>query len=149
MKYTWILVLSVALVGCGKKADNKTDDTTKPTDKPADKPGDKPAEPPADKPAGATTLSSDEYESTRKRLADQMTGIFKSDGTDCDKIGADVSKMDYDAIASIKAFEKAHPDVKAKHQADDAAISDLIMPAVKACGKNPAFMDAFKKMNQR
>jgi hypothetical protein len=147
MQQTWILALGLVLAGCGgKKADNKTGDTTKTADKAADKA----ADPATDKPTGGTAISSDaDYESTRKKLTDELTGIFKADGTDCDKIGADVSKMDYDAIAGLKAYEKTHPDIKKKHEADDAAISEVIVPAVTACGKNPAFHAAFKKMNTR
>jgi hypothetical protein len=173
MTKTLILALGIALLGCGKKADDKkaddkkADDTTKPADKPTDKPADKPdmakpadkpadpatADKPADKPAegGATFASDDEYLAKGKEAMGKLIDIFKADGKDCEKIAGDVTKLLQEPVfTQSKAYEKAHPDIKKKF---GDATKDLekqfekeATPALTACAKNKAFTDAFAKM---
>ena len=140
---TLILALGILLVGCG---------TTKPPEKPAD-PATKPADPPpADKPAGAVTFASDdEYLSKTKEMVHKMVDIFKADGTDCDKLAADISKLlDDPVVAASKAYEQTHPDAKQKfdQQSQEMAkeVAGAATPAINACGQNPALKAAFAKM---
>src|SRR4051812_21422213 len=99
--------LLLLTTGCKKKDEAKTADPTTEA-----KPGEaKPTEakPTEAKPAagGAITNAAD-YEAKGTELMDKMTALFVADGTNCDKLAADVSTFldeNKDAFTSSKAFE--------------------------------------------
>jgi hypothetical protein len=163
---TLLLAAALTVVGCSKKNDADKAEAAKPVaaesaDKAApaaDKPvvaADK-AVPAADKPAtpaaGPTIASDDEYLEKGKAMLVKLTETFKADGTDCDKLAADIDAIHSDPqIAALDAYEKAHADVKKKF---DASIKDqtktfetVATPALKACAKNQKLMDALAKFN--
>jgi hypothetical protein len=160
------LLLAAALVGgCGKKADAPAADKDKTAD-PAAKTADpaKPADPAAPAavtpPAGTTAAptggdvtiaSDDDYMTKGKAMIGKMLDTFKADGTDCDKLAADITAITNDAtVKALDAYEKAHADAKKKF---DAAMKDqtkafetAATPAITACAKNQKFMDAVSKL---
>jgi hypothetical protein len=143
---TLILALGLTLVGCG---------TAKPPEKPADKPAEMaiaPADPsPAGKPAATTFASDDEYVAKATDIVHKLMDIFKADGKDCDKLAADVSKLvDDPVVAASTAYEKAHPEAKAKFDQQSTAMvkefGATVTPAIRVCGDNEALKAAFKKL---
>jgi hypothetical protein len=157
------LFLVAALVGgCGKKTDAPAaadkDKTAEPAAKTAADPAAKPADPTAAAvaqpavPAGDVTIASDDdYMVKAKAMIGKMLDVFKADGTDCDKLAADITTLTNDStVKALDAYEKAHADAKKKF---DAAMKDqtkafetAATPAITACAKNQKFMDAVSKL---
>jgi hypothetical protein len=160
------LAAALALTGCKKKDDGaaKTDDKATPasaddkgvskSDTPAAKSDDKPTAKTDDKaaPAGASDIASnDDYVKRGTAMMTKFSGIFKADGTDCDKLGTDLVPLLTDPeVKALDAYEKAHPEVK--KLLDDATkdqmkeMAAIVEPATTKCKDNPKFADAMSKM---
>jgi hypothetical protein len=88
---------------------------------------------------------------TATAMLGKMIAVFKADGTDCDKLAADIAKLgsETDAVAA-QAYEKAHPDVKKKFdaatKAQTAEFEAAATPAIAACQSNKKFGDALTKL---
>jgi len=170
------LATALAFVGCKKKEEAAgAGSATKPAETAAaapsaaapaatTPPATTPATTPAAAPTAATTpaapaagdiASDDDYIAKSTGALDKLTTVFKADGTDCDKLAGDLSKFADETagtIKSIKAYEKAHPEVQKK--LDEAskgrmtAFQETAGPALTACQSNKKVADAMAKMSE-
>ena len=131
-----LLVLIAFLAACGGHNETTQQPTTPPPATTADQP--KPADKPAAAPAGAIT-SDDEYISKGSGLITKMVDIFKADGANCDKLADDLDKL-HDEVAPLDAYDKDHPDVKAKFEKAVEKRQNEMMsamgPAMQSCANN-------------
>lgn len=155
------LALTLTATGCKKKDDAGAAKPAETAPAAAGSPA-KPAEgapaaktdTPAPAAGGAITIASDDdYVAKGSMLIDKLTEIFKADGTNCDKLADDVSKMIDDNAglpAALDAYEKAHPDAKKKGEAASkdktAAFESAATPAIGACKDNKKLGDAMNKL---
>jgi hypothetical protein len=156
-----LLSSSLAFVGCKKKEDAATAPATGSATKPAEAtpvaaaPAAAPATPPAAPAAGGTTIASDEeYVAKATAAMDKMIDVFKTAGTDCDKLADGITKFvadNADFIKSSKAYEKTHPDAQKKF--DEAgkdkmkSFEEAAGPAMTSCKDNKKVADAMTKMS--
>jgi len=106
-----------------------------------------PATPPAE------IASEDDYLAKGTMLMEKMTDIFKTGGTNCDKIADDLTRFAADnntTISAVQAYEKAHPEAKKKAEAatkdKTAAFEAAAGPAIGACQKNQKLGEALNKI---
>ena len=117
--------------------------------KPADPP---PVAKPADPPPKADTFANDdEYIAKGKEAFTKLIAIFKSDGTDCEKLAADVTTLAGDPMmGASKKYETDHPDIKTKFESVakdmESQFEQVATPALNACSKNKSFVDALGKL---
>jgi len=159
------LTASLAFVGCKKKEDAAAPaagSATKPAESataaaPAATPP--PATPPAAPaasaaPAAGAIVSDDEYIAKSTAAMDKIFDIFKSAGTNCDKLADGISKFAADSadlMKAVKAYQAAHPDVQKKF--DDASkdkmksFNEAAAPAMEACKDSKKVADAMGKMS--
>ena len=148
--------IALAAFGCSKKTDKAPPvaDKTAPAapttdDKAAETP---PAAAPTAAPAAAGDIASDaDYIAKSKVAMTQLVDMFKADGTDCDKIAADLEKLQTDPqFVAIEAYEKAHPDAKKQLDAEtkdqEKAFEAAAEPGIKACQDNEKVMNALSKL---
>lgn len=138
---------------------------------PASAPAPTPAHPPvttATAPAAATAEASSgddaappdlaittaaAYEARATALTDQLLGMFAADGTDCDKLAADLTsfvKQNRRLFARLKAFEQEHPEAEQafddKMQAREQEIDSKLAPTLEACKNHEALAAAIDKL---
>jgi hypothetical protein len=159
-----LLASSLAFVGCKKKEDaattpaagsvTKPAESTAATTPPATAPATPPAAPAAPAAGGTTIASDDEYVAKATAAMDKMIDVFKTAGTDCDKLADGITKFvadNADFIKSSKAYEKTHPDAQKKF--DEAgkgkmkAFEEAAGPAMTSCKDNKKVMEAMTKMS--
>src|SRR5215475_4935635 len=104
--------------------------------KPADPPVAKPADPPP--PKTDTFANDDEYIAKGKEAFTKLIAIFKADGTDCEKLAADVTTLAADpTMAASKKYETDHPDIKTKFESIakemEGQFEQVATPALNAC----------------
>ena len=103
---------------------------------------------------GGAITSTDDYVAKGTAMLDKMTAIFAADGTDCDKLAADITKFMADnkgTMDAAKEWEKAHPDDKKamdkKAEPQEKAFMDKAGPAIDKCKGNKALEEALKGMD--
>ncbi len=151
-----LLATVLAFTGCKKKDDATVapaDKTATPATPNASAPAAKPTEATPAAATGAVTIASDaDYQAKGTAMLGTLINMFKTDGSDCDKIAADATALFNDPnTTALMAYEKAHPD--AKH-ALDASLKDRTKefeaaagPAMTSCKDNQKMKDAFSKFN--
>jgi hypothetical protein len=151
------LATSLAAVGCKKKDDPAmaaapAGAAAKPAETaPAPTPAAAaPTTPPA---GGAEIASDDDYMAKGTVLMEKMTDIFKTGGTNCDKIADDLTRFAADnkaTLAAVQAYEKAHPEAKKTAEAatkdKTAAFEAAAGPAIGACRQNQKLGEALNKI---
>lgn len=144
-----LLATSLSFIGC-KKKDNAA---APPAESTATKPADPAAAGTPAPAAGAAIASDDDYVKSGIVMFDKLLAIFKADGTNCDKLADDITKMADENSAMIKAsdaYEKAHPDAKKKFE--DAtkdkmkAFEEAAEPLGTACKDSKKLQDAMNKL---
>ena len=101
------------------------------------------------KPAGPKPITTDDdYIAKGSELTNRLIAIFKADGTDCDKLADDLDTLHADT-AVMDAYDKDHPEVKAKLEAAmeprQAEVMGAIAPAMNACAGNAKFKAVLQK----
>jgi len=102
--------------------------------------------------AGPLTLTSDDaFIANGRAIVQRLTSIFASDGQDCARLAADISKLSENPIWSASTrYEDAHPEVRERFAAEQAEMGQrfaaVASQAVTACVKNDAFAAAIAKM---
>lgn len=155
---------ALALAGCKKKEDaaSTVGSATKPTDTAAvTPPAAAPATPPAADPATPAapagpvgSIKSDEdYIAKSTAALEKMTEIFKSAGTNCDKLADDITKFTAENQSFLKdgqAYGKAHPEAEKKFDETTkekmTAFATASEPTMNACQGNKKLMEAMTKM---
>jgi hypothetical protein len=105
----------------------------------------KPADPPAAARPVLVFASQSEYEAKATPLFDAVIAAYKADGTDCSKLGADLSKgvTDHqDMWLAAVAFENAHPADKHVLAWSSSPYVSAAAPGINACKDNKAYADA-------
>ena len=157
------LVVSLSLFGCKKKEDTDTKVAPAPTNPanpavtptpPPAPPVEKPTEPTAPSPAAVTIKTTDEYNTGGLALLTKVVAVFKADGTSCDKIADDITKLAADNDGFLKAtttYEKAHPEAKKDFEnVSKATMKDFEAaagPAMQACKDNKKLTEALAKFD--
>jgi hypothetical protein len=99
-------------------------------------------------PAPTATISyatAAEYEAKATPLMAAVMAVFAADGTSCDKLGADMTKLVLDNKQAFRAaidYEHAHPADKKVLAWSSKEYLVAAMPSINACRDNKAFSEA-------
>ena len=102
-------------------------------------------------PATVTINSDDEFLANGREIMRRLVAIFTTDGNDCAKLAADITKLSQDPIWPASThYEDAHPDVRETYATEQAEMGQqfgsAVVPAMTACADNDAFAAALAKM---
>jgi hypothetical protein len=143
------LATCMGIAGCkthGDAARGSAAGSAAPATAPATGPTTSAAAPAAPAPSTAPVepiASTEDYVTKASGVLQQVIGVFKADGTNCDKLADDLKKFSADNAALInatKAYAAAHPDAQTKYM--DAVKDQLTTfetaasPAISACKDN-------------
>lgn len=106
------------------------------------------------KPAEGNTIASDaDYETRATELTNKLLAIFVADGTDCDKLAADLTKFGDDHRAvfqSLQAYEKAHPEAEKsfdeKMKPREKEMEEKLGPSFDACKDHEGMKKAMQNL---
>ncbi|GEM_PF-5557740 len=133
-----ILITACLLISaCKKKEDAGATAQTAPTSVDV-----KPSEA---KPAGLAFATAAEYEAKTSPLMDAVIATYVADGTNCDKLAADLRKLvidNKDTFNAAVAYEHAHPADKKVLAWSSQPYLVAAVPSINACKENKAYSDA-------
>ncbi|MDB4956824.1 MAG: hypothetical protein JWO36_4393 [Myxococcales bacterium] len=135
-------VLVLVFSACKKK------DDAKPAPAAGDmKAGDKASE--VKSTTGPTFATAAEYEAKTTPVMNAIIAAFVADGTNCDKLASDLSKLgvdNHDTLLAATAWEHANPAANRVLAWSSRPYLEAAVPSINACKEKPAFADAMSKL---
>src|SRR5260221_3128789 len=99
--------------------------------------------------AGPVFATTDEYEAKTTPIMNAIIATFVADGTNCEKLASDLSKLavdNHDVLLAATAWEHANPAANRVLAWSSRQYLEAAVPSINACKEKPAFADAMSKI---